>query len=161
MCHIIPLPSGDILAQVKPPDPYSGATARDRYTQHSANAVCAMCHTSMDPIGLALENFDPVGLWRDQENSVTIDAHGSVPGTTGTINGPVELVQKIASTEEAKSCFASHWIEYGYGRTLAGNADDVCTQVSVQDAFKKSGYNVKELLLSLTQTDTFLYLAAQ
>jgi mono/diheme cytochrome c family protein len=57
---------------------------RERMVQHRANAVCASCHVVMDPLGLALENFDAVGQWRDRSEAGTpIDASGALPdGTT-------------------------------------------------------------------------------
>jgi len=155
MCNKIPLPSGDILAMVKPPDPYSAPTARERFTKHKTQAVCATCHSQMDPVGFTLENYDPVGLWRTQENMVTIDATGELPSTGEKVQNGVELVQKLAATPDAQFCFATHWFEYGYGKT-AGTAD-ACAQAALQVAFQKSGYNVKQLLLALTQTDEFLY----
>ncbi|WP_437670170.1 DUF1592 domain-containing protein [Sorangium sp. So ce131] len=158
MCRTIPLPTGAIAERVKPPDPYSGATARERYSKHSQDAVCATCHRQMDPIGLAFENYDAVGLFRTTENDVTIDASGGVPGTEGTVNGPIELVRKLAETEEVQDCFATRWAEYGYGLTL--RAEDECTGKAVKAAFKESGYNVKQLLIELTQTDAFHYLAS-
>ncbi|WP_437979482.1 DUF1592 domain-containing protein [Sorangium sp. So ce117] len=159
MCQKIPLPTGDILERVKPPDPYTGATARDRFSQHSKDPVCATCHQFMDPVGFALENYDAVGLFRTTENDVPIDASGGVPGTDIKVNGPVELVQGLAQTEAVQNCFATHWAEYGYGLTL--RAGDACTKKAVTDAFKASGYNVKQLLIELTQTDAFHYMAAQ
>jgi hypothetical protein len=159
MCRIIPLPTGDILAQVKPPDPYSFPTARERYAEHRKNPVCMSCHQFMDPVGLTLENYDPVGLWRDTENGVTIDASGAVPGTTGTVNGPTEMIQRLAAADDTQSCFATHWLEFAFGRSV--ETADACSQQTVRTAFKQSGYNVKKLLLSLTQTDAFQYLPAQ
>ncbi|WP_242515125.1 DUF1592 domain-containing protein [Sorangium cellulosum] len=156
MCRTIPLPTGAILEQVKPPEPYTGDTARQRYSQHSKDPVCAGCHKFMDPIGFAFENYDAVGLFRTTENDVEIDASGSVPGTEGTVSGPIELVQKLAETEEAQSCFATRWTEYAYGLTL--RSEDACTREAVTTAFKASGYNVKELLIELTQTDAFHYM---
>ncbi len=155
MCRTIPLPTGELLAQVKPPEPYTGKTARERYGAHSAQAVCAGCHAQMDPIGLTLENFDPVGLWRDTENGVTIDASGAVPGT-GTVGGPVELVRMLAQTEDTQDCFAYQWMTFAYGRKLG--AADACSIETAEAAFKASGGDVKKLLISLTQTDAFLYL---
>jgi len=160
LCMNIQLPTDPaILAQVKVPEGVSGATARERFTKHRAQAVCASCHALIDPVGFSLENYDPIGQWRDQENGVTIDASGSVPGTDGTVNGPVELVKKIASSEAAQTCFAQHWMEFGYGKTL--DDSDACVQQSMNDTFKKSGGNVKQLLIDLTQTDAFLYMPAK
>jgi hypothetical protein len=167
MCRVIPLPTGDILAQVKPPDPYSGKTSRERYSQHSAQAVCKVCHQFMDPIGLALENYDAVGLYRTNEKTTIagvnydtpIDATGSVPGVTGMANNGVDLVKLIASSDETQNCFATHWMEFSYGRTLG--TDDACNRQSLQTAFKSSGYNIKQMLLALTQTDGFLSRPAQ
>lgn len=156
MCNTIPLPTGDILDQVKPPDPYSGDTARERFSKHSEDPVCAACHRFMDPIGLALENYDAIGQWRDQENGVTIDARGELPGLDGTFDGPIELVSAIATAESTHACFAHQWASFAYGRTL--DADDECVETLVADAFVESGSDIRQLLLDLTQTDAFLYL---
>ncbi|HVJ16160.1 MAG TPA: DUF1592 domain-containing protein [Polyangiaceae bacterium] len=158
MCKKLALPGPELAALVKPPDPYSGATARDRFSQHSADIVCAGCHQFMDPIGLALENYDAVGLYRETENGVVIDASGGVPDTGITVNGPIELAQRLSEQEETNTCFASHWANFAYGRVLDESEDDACTQTSLNDAFKASGYNVKQLLIALTQSDAFLYL---
>jgi len=166
MCRTVELPTGFTPVA---PDPYSGKTARERYTQHSANEACAQCHQMLDPLGFPFENYDAVGLyrasekWTDQTTKVTydtvIDAHGSVPGVDGTAKNGVELVQLLATSLEVGPCFASHWMRFAYGRSL--DDADICNRQSVQNAFKSSGYNVKQLLLSLTQTDAFLYRTAQ
>ena len=157
MCAHITLPTDpDILAQVKVPEDTSGATARERFSKHSEQAICATCHRTLDPVGFALENFDAVGQYRERENGVLIDASGSVPGMAGEVSGPVELVKKIAESESTHACFASHWMNFAYGRTLG--AEEQATQQAVVAAFRASNYNIKELLLALTQTDAFLYL---
>ncbi len=158
MCRVIPLPTGEILAQIKPPDPYTGKTGRERFSLHSQQPVCAACHQQIDPIGFALENFDAVGLWRDQENGVAIDASGEVSFLNGPFSGPVGLAQKLAESPDVQSCFAQNWLSFAYGRVV--DAKDQCSIDSVQTAFQSSGYSVKALLLSLTQADGFLYLPA-
>ncbi len=55
-------------------------TMRDAMVQHRANPACASCHARMDPIGFAMENFDPVGRWRDTDAGNPIDASGVFPG---------------------------------------------------------------------------------
>jgi hypothetical protein len=170
LCRSIPAPTGAIAEMVKPPDPDSTKTARQRYSAHSQNAVCASCHSFMDPVGFAFENYDPVGLYRTQENGITINASGGVPNADGTLGtptaGPIELVRALATTEDMHSCFAGTWLNYAYGQTLRTSgptldAQDVCIKELFADTFKKSGYNVKQLLVDLTQTDAFLYLPAR
>ena len=157
MCRPVPKPSGEIAAKVTPPDPAAAATARQRFSKHSEDATCRGCHVNMDPFGFALENFDVIGQWREQENGVTIDASGDAP-LLGTFNGALEMQAKIASSEIAQECFASQWMNFGYGRTL--QEGEACAVKSVQDTFKEKGYNIQELLLALTQSEAFLTLPA-
>jgi hypothetical protein len=164
MCRHMELPTDpEILAQVKPPDPYSAPTGRQRYSIHSEQGVCAGCHAVLDPLGFALENYDAVGRYRATENDVVIDASGEVPDMpNGAVSGPIELAQKLAANEEVQNCFASKWLDFAYGQTLhADHAADQCSREQLAAAFRASGFNVKQLLVDLTQTDGFLYLGAQ
>jgi len=73
----------------------------------------------------------------------------------GSWTGPLEMIKTLASSEEVQNCFASTWMKFAYGRML--ESADACNKQSLQTAFKASGYNIKQLLLSMTQTDGFLY----
>jgi len=166
MCRNVELPVG---FTPMPPDPYSGKTARERYSKHSAAAVCANCHQYLDPLGFPFENYDAVGQYRASEHwtdpatgiayDTPIDASGSVPGVSGAAKNAIELVQLLATSPDVESCFASHWMRFAYGRSLADA--DGCNQQTLVNAFKDGGYNVKQLLLALTQSDGFLYRPAQ
>jgi len=166
MCKNIELPTG---FTPMPVDPYSGKTARERFSKHSASALCASCHQYIDPMGLPFENYDPVGLyraserWTDRMTNITydtpIDASGAVTGVSGTAQNGVELVKLLATSPDIESCFASHWMRFAYGRSL--ESGDSCNQQAVQTAFTGANYNVKQLLLALTQSDGFLYRAAE
>lgn len=167
MCMGIELPVG--LA-VSPPEPYTGKTARERYTKHSANDTCAGCHRILDPMGFPFENYDAVGLyraserWTDKDTGMVydtpIDASGAVPGVTGTAKNAVELSRLLATSPMVGNCFASQWMQFGYGRSM-DNSLDACNLQSVQNTFKGAGFNIKELLLALTQADAFLYKTTQ
>jgi hypothetical protein len=164
MCRHIELPTDPaVLEQVKPPDPYSAPTGRERYTQHKADPLCAGCHAQLDPLGFSLENYDAVGLYRATENGVMIDPSGGVPDMPeGEVSGPIELAQKLAANEEVQNCFASKWLDFAYGQTLhADHAADQCSREQLAASFRASGFNVKQLLVDLTQTDGFLYLGVQ
>jgi len=166
MCKNIELPVGFTPMA---PDPYSGKTARERYSKHSESASCRPCHQFIDPMGLPFENYDAVGMYRETEKwtdmttnmtyNTQIDASGSVLGVDGSAKNAIELVQLLAKSPDVGNCFASHWMRFAYGRSLTDG--DACNQQTVDNAFKDAGYNIKQLLLTLTQSDGFLYRTAQ
>jgi len=80
----------DILNTPPPPPPPdvpnldtaavgSTASLRQQLEDHRKNAVCASCHSKMDPLGFALENYDAVGQWRSSDGKIPIDASGTLP----------------------------------------------------------------------------------
>ncbi len=73
-----PPPPADIPA-LKDNTVSSTLSVRERLAEHRANAACASCHNLMDPAGFALENYDAVGRWRDQEEGRPVDATGGLP----------------------------------------------------------------------------------
>lgn len=157
-CGHIPSPPVGLNVKEPPADPTR--TTRERFSAHREMEPCKACHTMLDPIGFGLENFDGVGLWRETENGKPIDATGELPAVdvAGPFNGPAELAQKIASSADARNCFADRWLAFAYGRVLGDG--DACTRAQLTRAFSDSGGNVKALLLAATQTDAFLYLPA-
>jgi hypothetical protein len=155
-CGHVPSPPVGLNVTEPPADPTR--TTRERFLVHREMEACRGCHTMLDPIGFGLENFDGVGLWRDVENGKPVDASGEIPevDVKGPFNGPVELAQKIASSEDARNCFAGKYLAFAYGRVPG--EQDACTRQQLETAFRESGGNVKALLLAATQTDAFLYL---
>jgi hypothetical protein len=94
------------------------ATLRQRMEVHRANAVCASCHSKMDPIGFGLENFDATGNWREKDGKSPIDASGKLPDGRA-FNGPVELAKMLRSESGAfAECMAEKMMIYALGRGL-------------------------------------------
>ena len=156
-----------LLCRVVPPEPpgisepqslsTDAPTARQRWVAHSANPACASCHTDMDQLGFALENFDAMARYRSQENGVPIDTKVVVTGI-GSISGPVDLAQKLAALPEAQACFSRRLAEFGLGKHLGTEPADLCLAQNLSQRFEAAGYNVQQLLLELTKTEAFLYL---
>ena len=73
-------------------------TVRERLEQHRANPACAGCHRLMDPLGLALENFDAVGAWRANEAGTAIDPSGQIFDGS-RVDGPVALRRALVRRE--------------------------------------------------------------
>ena len=72
---------------------------RDRMEAHRRNPACAGCHKLMDPIGLALENFDGIGKWRSTDNGARIDAASQLADGTN-VNGPAALRKAMLQRPE-------------------------------------------------------------
>jgi hypothetical protein len=142
-------------AEIRAPDLDPNLTTRERFAQHSADPGCANCHQLMDPIGLGFETFDGAGKYRAEENGKTVDATGAILGTdvAGTFNGPIELQSRLAGSAQVRSCVATKWFRYAYGR---GETEaDTCSMGSVQKTFADSGGYVPDLLKALTRTKAF------
>lgn len=156
LCQTIPPPPNNVVAT--PPELSPDLTTRERYSQHSTDSACSGCHIKMDPIGFGFEHYDGIGLYRDQENGLPVDATGELVDTRnidGPFDGVVDLGKKLAESEEARQCVATQWFRYGYGR--AEGADDYCAMKDLQETFAQKEFNIKELLVALTQTDAFRY----
>lgn len=158
LCDAIPAPPADAVITV--PEITPGATTRERFTQHQEDPICATCHQFMDPIGLGFEHYDPLGQWRDMDNGLPVDATGEIVGTdvAGPFNGALELSQKLAGSEQALDCFARTWLRFALGRS---DLDVDAGALAVADErFRASGFEIKELLVALTETRAFRYQVA-
>ena len=136
-----------------------GTTARQRFTEHEANPVCAGCHSIIDPVGLAFENYDAVGLWRDTELGQVIDASGNLTATDveGPFVGVVPMAARLAESSIVAECFVRQWFRFAFGRA-EGVADDPRI-ATITRTFNGSNEQVRSLLIALTQTPDFRYLA--
>ncbi len=90
---------------------------RERMEQHRANPVCASCHRVMDPLGLALENFDAVGRWRPtMPGGGVIDATGTMPDGTA-FDGPADLRGLLVTNpEQFATVVTEKLLTYALGR---------------------------------------------
>lgn len=153
LCGTVPDPPQNVP---KLPEPVPGQSVRDRLAMHRADPACAGCHTLMDPMGLPFEHFDGVGLWRDTDNGAAIDDSGQIPTTdvAGPFHGALEFGQKLAQSRDVRACYAGRYLTYAFGRTIA--AEDGCNRALVESTFEQAQGNIKELMLSVTQTNGFL-----
>jgi hypothetical protein len=89
---------------------------RERLQAHLRNATCASCHRVMDPIGLALENFDAIGRWRTKDSGVPVDPTGTL-FDGAQLNGPGDLKRALTSREDViVSVFIERLMTYALGR---------------------------------------------
>ncbi len=93
-------------------------TTRERMEMHRANPTCRTCHQYMDPIGLALDNFDVTGRWRYRENTVPLDTRGNMYDGT-PVSTPSELVNALLKRPiPLVRTFTENLMAYGLGRRV-------------------------------------------
>jgi len=132
-------------------------TVREMLTQHRANAVCASCHSRIDPLGFALENYDFIGRWRDQDAGKPIDNKGELPDGT-IVAGPQSLKMALL---ERKDLFVRNltakMLGYALGRGLT--AQEACTVDRIAADLKENNYRAQKLLELIVLSTPFQYQA--
>jgi hypothetical protein len=93
-------------------------SVRERMEEHRKNPACTSCHRVIDPLGLALENFDVTGAWRIKDNGVAIDPSGTLYDGTA-MSGPIGLRQALMKRSGVVlSSFTESLMTYGVGRRM-------------------------------------------
>jgi hypothetical protein len=126
---------------------------REAMTQHRANPSCASCHARMDPIGFAMENFDAVGRWRDNDNGKAIDTSGVF--TDGSKFDGIAGLKKVllAHPEQFVHTVAGKLMMYGVGRNLQ-YFDEPSIRSVVHDA-APDNYTFASLILGIVKSTPF------
>ena len=122
MDNILGAPPPNPPANVPPlkenADGAKAMTVRARLEEHRTNAACAGCHKMMDPIGLALENFDAVGAWRTNDSGFPVDPTGKLVDGTA-VNSPASLrVALVAHSDAFVRTFTQKLLTYALGRGI-------------------------------------------
>jgi len=156
LCTTIPDPPGDVDLELPPADDEL-VTTRQRVTNHTSPDACQGCHTMINEPGFAFEGFDGIGRLQTEENGVTVDTQGTLVLADGELQftDALDLVGQLAESPQAQRCYLTQWFRYASSRTET--QDDVCSLDGIDETLAADGYNVKEMLVSLTQTASFRY----
>jgi hypothetical protein len=146
-----PLPNVPALEENTP-----GAAAksvRERLAAHRESPVCATCHDVMDPLGLALENFDAVGRWRTRELGGVIDASGQLADGT-PVDGAKSLREALVGSEDQfVQATVEKLLTYALGRGL--EYTDMPTVRSIAHQAESDDYRFSSLILELANSRPF------
>jgi hypothetical protein len=117
---------------------------REMLTQHRADPVCASCHSRIDPLGFALENYDFIGRWRDQDAGKPIDNRGELPDGT-IVAGPQSLKAALLDRKELfVRNLTAKMLGYALGRGLT--QQDLCTVDSIAAELRDNDYRSQKLI---------------
>jgi hypothetical protein len=134
-------------------------TMRDAMVKHRANPVCAGCHAKMDPIGFALEHFDAVGRWRDDDSGKPIDAASELLDGS-TIDGLAGVQSLLLKKPELfVSALTEKLLMYALGRNV--QYYDAPTVRAVVRAAAEKNYQFSAIVEGIVESVPFQMRAAR
>lgn len=152
LCQDVPPPPGDIdFSEFAEEGGANRRTARDRLTVHVAEDVCAGCHSLMDPIGLAFEQLDGIGVYRTTENGATIDPSGELDGMPfADARG---LGEALARHPGLGPCFVQSVYRYAVGRDIVPG--EFAFLAELEARFAAEGYHLRDILRAIVLSEAF------
>lgn len=148
-----PPPNVPELSATKAVDAGKTLSVRERMEVHRSNPACNSCHQMIDPIGLALENFDPTGLWRIKDNDVLIDPTTELYDGT-PISGPTGLRNALLSHSEAFiGNLTERLMTYALGRRI-DYRDMPAVRAIVRDA-GRAHHRFSAFVFGIVRSDAF------
>ena len=138
---------------------------RERFVRHTTDPTCAGCHNLMDPSGLALENFDAIGRYRENESvlfdgvvhELPIDPSGELLGE-GFADGR-EMAALLSESEAFAGCIIRQLLRQTYGREIEG--DELATVDALAETFADADYDYLELMRAVALHPNFTTLVPQ
>jgi hypothetical protein len=150
-----PSPPPNVEAFPETAEGAASQTVRERLASHRDNPACASCHNVIDPLGLALENYNSVGQWQDKDPDagLRIDASGLL--TDGTpVQSPADLAQALVSDPELFALtFTRKLMTYALGRGL--EYYDMPTVRAIVHAAAEHDYRLSSIVTGIVQSDAF------
>jgi hypothetical protein len=155
LCGELPPQPNDVPP---PKPPRTGVSNRERFSEHAQQACARGCHSLIDPLGFGLENYDGTGRFRADDGGKPVDASGVAlfpGGRSVSFQNARELVSALATSDEARGCMVVQWLRFTLARReLPEDAQSVSAAAAT---FARAGYDLRELLVAITQTRSFLF----
>jgi len=151
LCQKVPAPPPNVDFSLLE-DAGDVATARERLQIHNTTPSCAGCHLIMDPMGLALENFDGAGRYRATENGVALDTSGELDGVIyEDVDG---LTRAMRDHPKLPYCLVNRLYAYGTGGPVSLRYDREIL-AHFLERFARHGYKVPDLLRDIALSRAF------
>jgi hypothetical protein len=148
-----PPPPAGVPALNENPDNGRALTTRQQVERHRSQAVCASCHSRMDPLGFSLENFNVIGEWRTRDEGGEIDASGKLPNGQ-TFSGPQGLRNLMLSRQdEFVNATLSRLMTYALGRELDARDQPAIRQIMRETEAR--GYRFSDLVAAIVKSVPF------
>jgi hypothetical protein len=137
------------------PDTQGATTPRELLSTHTDSESCAGCHRKIDPVGFALENFDPVGRWREKWPEINQEIDASATMHDGTeISDVVDLkAWLVANINQFSECLSEKLLTYATGRVP--NYSERKEIARIVEKNEENGKGFQDLMIALIESETF------
>ncbi len=137
-------------------DTSQASNVRETLKAHTELESCAKCHRDIDPLGLAMENYDAIGGWRttyEEKKGPEIDATSALPDGTA-LTGVSSIKQHLLENREIFThCLLTKLLEYGAGRKLSVGDRRVVSELVAAEPTE--GYRFQDLIETAIQSEVF------
>lgn len=158
LCNAILPPPNDVVTDI--PEKDRSKTKREQLAIHQALPVCAGCHALMDPLGLALEQFDAIGAYRVTDRGMALDVSGTIAGKA--FSGPRDLGRLLAdglktaeNQPESADCLVRTLLRVATGRLERAGDQPVVTSLTA--AFTADAFRLRTILGKVATSDAFRF----
>lgn len=152
LCREIPEPPPNAQMSSLPRSDAPIETTRQEISLLTGQSACVRCHREINPPGFAFEGFDAVGQVRATENGVPVDTTGQITldGEVVDFDGPLELADALAQSQEARDCYTTRWLEFANGRPI-GEGD-----LALRDELAAAPASVADIAVGVATSRAFL-----
>jgi hypothetical protein len=137
--------------EADPAEPSPDASVREQLEEHRSNPSCAGCHNLIDPLGLGLEHYDPIGAYRSIDGGKPVDASGNMPDGS-TFTDALDMVALLSERDDFTRCTVKHAATYALGRGF--DSEDPYLAEIVADA-EARGFTLEDLAIAIATNDVF------
>ncbi len=151
-----------------PPIKGKNLTVRQRLDQHRNSPICASCHARIDPFGVALENYDAIGGWRERQNgenlkgddkSPVLDVSGVLPSGREFKNLEEYKLALLAEKEHFVRSFVEKMLAYALGRSVGATdretVSDILKKLESESADNPEKYRLQSLVQAIVTSEVF------
>jgi hypothetical protein len=126
-------------------------TVRQKLEAHVSDPTCASCHVRMDAYGFAMEHFDPVGVWRETDSGLPIDAAAEIDGVP--FDGALEMAQVVAANPSLTRCMSQQLYTFALAR--GPQSSDWRLLNGIHDRFEEGGFRFDTLAEAIALSPAF------
>ncbi len=156
LCQAVPPPPPSVDTRLPKDKEGVVRTTRQKLQEHRDNPRCNGCHKAMDPLGLAFEGFDNLGIQRKADAGLPIDTSGEVDGTP--FKTPAEMGALLARNPKIGACVARSLFRYALGSLESEGEEPLLEELA--RGLERDGYRFVALVANVIKSEGFRYLSA-